>query len=189
MRFEVLNLGVPGYDIGYAAQHLKDTGLKYNPDLVIWLLNGFNFFQLKDAMQNREDQILHAMGERNINEQQTNGKFYEAANIAKDELGEDFGKEAILKQQETYLYKMNTYYHGPLVFSLFPGQDPAIVNLLTGYINHRKSTYLYQSLPPLDKLHGLLPDGHPNALGHTLISTKLFTYLMSSKILPSCGIQ
>ena len=43
-RFEVINLGVQGYDIEYAAERFRRRGQKYNPDLVIWLIKDDDFF-------------------------------------------------------------------------------------------------------------------------------------------------
>ena len=37
-KFEVINLGVEGYDFEYAVERFKVRGLKYNPDLVLWLM-------------------------------------------------------------------------------------------------------------------------------------------------------
>ena len=42
-KFEVINLGVAGYDLSYAIERFRKRGNKYNPDLVIWLINFWNF--------------------------------------------------------------------------------------------------------------------------------------------------
>jgi len=45
-KFEVLNLGLPGYDIRQSLERFKRRGSKYNPDLVIWfLVGGKNVFE------------------------------------------------------------------------------------------------------------------------------------------------
>ena len=42
-KFEVINLGVGAYDIRYEVERFKKRGIKYTPDLVVWLLHGWNF--------------------------------------------------------------------------------------------------------------------------------------------------
>ena len=38
-KFEVINLGVPGYDLSYSYERFRRRGVKYKPDLVIWFVN------------------------------------------------------------------------------------------------------------------------------------------------------
>lgn len=45
---EVINLGVPGYDIEYSLVRLLGRGKKYNPDLTIWLLSEGDLIQQND---------------------------------------------------------------------------------------------------------------------------------------------
>jgi len=42
---EVINLGVPGYDIEYSIARYEKRGKKYNPDLILWLITGGDFLQ------------------------------------------------------------------------------------------------------------------------------------------------
>lgn len=50
-RFEVLNLGVPGYHIGQSVQRLRVTGLAFEPDLVLYgyVLNDPQAFSVESA--------------------------------------------------------------------------------------------------------------------------------------------
>ncbi|NMB57433.1 hypothetical protein GYA19_05880 [Candidatus Beckwithbacteria bacterium] len=49
-KFEVINLGVNGYDIQYAAHLFKLKGEKYQPDLVLWLIRKDNLYQLNELI-------------------------------------------------------------------------------------------------------------------------------------------
>ncbi|MDP3727177.1 MAG: hypothetical protein Q8R35_00900, partial [bacterium] len=64
-KFEVLNFGVPSYDIEYSAERFRLRGARYDPDLVLWLLirNDFeeiNEFVLPRARMYRDE--LRAQG-------------------------------------------------------------------------------------------------------------------------------
>ena len=43
-HFEVINLGVYGYDLWYSAERFLKRGEKYNPDLVLWFVKLGDFF-------------------------------------------------------------------------------------------------------------------------------------------------
>ena len=40
VKFEVINLGVGGFDIQYIVKRYKEIGAKYNPDMILWLESG-----------------------------------------------------------------------------------------------------------------------------------------------------
>ena len=42
-KFEVINLGMSGFDVPYLIKRYKDIGAKYNPDLIIWFESGSGF--------------------------------------------------------------------------------------------------------------------------------------------------
>ena len=56
-KFEVLNLGMGGYDLEYSVERLKIRGMKYDPDLVIWLVTDDNFKTIKDIPEDSLAQI------------------------------------------------------------------------------------------------------------------------------------
>ncbi len=49
-KFEVINLGMPGYDVQYIVRKYKIRGLKYNPDLILWFENGIGPFRFRELM-------------------------------------------------------------------------------------------------------------------------------------------
>jgi len=50
-RYEVLNLDVGGYDIEDAAHRYFVRGIKYRPDLILWLLKDDDFNDFTDISQ------------------------------------------------------------------------------------------------------------------------------------------
>ena len=61
--FEVINLGVPAYDIGYAAERYRLRGAKYKPDVVIWFLNAFTMSSDAERKTALEEQYLKEIPE------------------------------------------------------------------------------------------------------------------------------
>jgi len=64
VSFEVINLGVYGYDLNYALERFKMRGLKYRPDLVIWLINDWNFTSYKEYFLPRSEQLRSEKGSK-----------------------------------------------------------------------------------------------------------------------------
>jgi len=52
-KYEVLNLGVRGYDLDFAAERFRVRGQKYNPDLVIWFINNHHFTAVRELITRR----------------------------------------------------------------------------------------------------------------------------------------
>ena len=49
-NFEVINLGMIGYDVTYSAERYAIRGKKYNPDLIIWFIKDHNFYFYEDYL-------------------------------------------------------------------------------------------------------------------------------------------
>lgn len=47
-RYEVINLGVFGYDIQYSVERFRVRGAKYDPDIVLWYITPDNFDLIKE---------------------------------------------------------------------------------------------------------------------------------------------
>lgn len=56
-KFEVLNLGMGGYDLEYSVERLRVRGMKYDPDLVVWLITDDNFRTIKDISEDSLKQL------------------------------------------------------------------------------------------------------------------------------------
>jgi hypothetical protein len=184
-RFDVINLGIAGYDIGYEAEHFIRQGRDLHPDLVIWLMNGFNFYQMRDLSMTREAEIDAAMTPDQRKKMEEAKDYYASANQAMHEVMDTLGKEKILAQQEVYLKRFAEVYDGPLVISLFGDLDePDILALVNRFVASRPNTYLFRGLPAIQSLGATWPDGHPNELGHRLIAGNMFAYLFAERLYP-----
>lgn len=65
-NFEVINLGVGGYDAEYVIERFIRRGIKYNPDLVIWLLNNWNLEKINEFEEKIRKELI-SKGEQDYN--------------------------------------------------------------------------------------------------------------------------
>jgi len=189
-KFEVLNLGVPGYDIHYTVERYKLRGQKYNPDLVLWLLISDDLLRVDEllipkAKSYREQ--LKATGQFDALLKQ--GKFYsDTVKARQDTISELGGKDNVLMLQKEYLQQMNDLFKNPLiVFTIksFKSFEEKNKNLLEEFVRTRKNSSFYSSTVNLNKQDDTsLPDGHPTKKGHQLISAEMFNYLKDNNIIP-----
>ncbi len=185
-RFEVINLGVNGYDLSYIVERFRTRGVKYNPDLVIWLVNGHNVYQVNDLIKERERAIEAALDPEVLKRFEQKGRYYVAAEKARREFIKHYGKTNVLAMQEEFLNEFSALYDGPMLFAFFTqGADEDIDALLAGYaVKRNAKTYIFKGIPDLHEVNGILPDGHPSVYGHNVIAGNVFAYLMAGNLYP-----
>lgn len=66
-KFEVINLGVPGYDLQYAVERYRVRGKKYDPDLVLWLVINNDFEEITDFILDRSAKYLKEFENQPLN--------------------------------------------------------------------------------------------------------------------------
>lgn len=189
-KFEVINLGVYGYDIQYMTERYKKRGVKYQPDLVIMLFGDFQLFRLNDELKRRVDKIKSLY--RNMDDTSAYAK-------ASEEMIRDLGWNSILKWQKNQIDQLvnsisseeliikfpvscnsNTYTWFGQSFECWP------FNKYNNYFKEasvkRKNIYF---LNDLDRKNiNSLQDGHPSVEGHKTIAEEIFTYLQKNNLLP-----
>ena len=186
MKFEVINLGVPGYDIQYAVEHFRIHGVKYDPDLVLWLVNEHNVLQLRDLLTPLSEKIEKETSESaKLNYQKTYG-YYFANDIAQREIEQHLTDSYIFAVQRQAMNRLSEMYSGPLIITTFSRDRPDVEDVLKGFAIKRRNTYFNDTLPQLDMNKGeRFPDDHPSEVGHTIIAQEIFEYLQQSHIV-SC---
>lgn len=184
LKFEVINLGVPGYDLLYTVERFNRRGSKYNPDLVLWLVNEWNALQITDVTLPLEEKILSETDAEVKQKYFDEGDYYFAGAQARKMVREEFGIDTILLIEQRALDRFSTYYYGPLVISMFHWYEKKAKDMMVNYQLQRKDTYINGSLPDLANFNGVLPDTHPNAIGHTLIARNIFDYVRANRLIP-----
>lgn len=170
-KYEVINLGVPGYDIQYAIERFRLHGQKYNPDLVIWFLKDDDFIFLQDNIEAR------------VTEYKKQGFDQKKAVLAAVEsFNHEFSRSEVLKSQEELLTTMDKYFQGKLLFITFPSTDSKYKEILLDVVGARPDTYFLDQLTDIGKEKLVLPDNHPNEEGHAEIAKDVFSFIKNNNI-------
>lgn len=190
-KIEVLNLGVGGYDIQYNAYRYFKRGSKYSPDLVIWLVNDWNFFRINETIFDMVDKIQLEDQQNGTIEQkkQTEGRYY-AWTKAQNDFLNVVGIEKIFNEQKVNFANFRNHYNGNLVIMAFPDQlnKSGVNKWYSEFINDITSNddkvKLFTGVKYSD-LETLKSDPHPSVNDYKKISNELAKYLKSQNLI-SC---
>jgi len=187
-KFEVINLGVGGYDIEYSVQRFKVRGQKYNPDLVLWLIGNDDFTGINEIIKPKKDQYKKEIkaDENLLSHFYSIGEFHPWSEKAAQELMEELSEDGVLAYNMRTLERMRDYYRERLVFITFSGEAwPALKDtyslLLHDFSRVRGNTYFYNGL---DSSFDHFEDWHPTSKGHAQIAGQIFDYLKQNGFVP-----
>jgi len=188
-KFQVLNLGVAGYDFQYTVERYKLRGRKYNPDLVLWFMLDDDFVRIDEAqipsVAILTSKAVTAKDKKNDLRYSNNiYRWIWVENKVTEGLG---GENKVLGMQEKYLNEFNKYYSGRLVYFTKYNTLQKHEEILSKSSKSRPNTFFYSDLIDIygDKKN-YLNDKHPTAEGYKVIVDDLFQYLVGNKIIP-CG--
>jgi hypothetical protein len=182
-RFEVINLGVPGYDLQYEAHRFLTKGLKYSPDLLLWYLRDDDFFIVNERFLDRVRsyrQKLTATGSAQrygVNPADPDAPVALAYR-------EIYGLNAAWNANKRRLYirpemeafpQVPSAYGGRIVLFTLPDTNKEY----RGYISDLAAPYpnmsFFGAFGDIPTFHPY--DYHPNQEGHRRIAETLYTYL------------
>lgn len=185
-KFEVINLGVGGYDVKYTAERFMLRGKKYDPDMIIWLLPS------ADLAFNRLNEVLIPFLRKIFEENKTtkNNEFqkekgYKTSGKLNKYISNFIGEKNINNYQVSALQEFTRSFQKSLIFVSFKSVDQKKKDIVKTAMNDRKNTYYLNNL--ILKKEDYLPDGHPNANGHKRIAADIFNYLFENKNILSCS--
>jgi len=183
-KFEVINLGVGGYDLRYSVERFKKRGGKYKPDLVIWFLSDLGRVSDKiEPLNTKYNQQLKESGE--LEKQIKEGKYYEPWIRAWQEVYDQLGPEGILNYQIEALNMIINYYNGKLLLFALPNSEnerEAIKN----FKMERGETWYFDELTDIYKVKEAFfgpNDTHPTKLGYEMIAKDIFEYLRQENLI------
>lgn len=184
-KYEVLNLGVGGYDFEYEVERYKIRGQKYKPDLVIWLMTDFNRIYEKLAPIN--EQLFNSLQESGqLQKLVEKGIPYESFRLAEEEIKKELGDKGMLDYQEKAIEEIFKYYNGEMVMVPMPGIEKKNLNLVQDILNKKNNIWDFDKLTNIYTVKdATLSDGHPSEVGHEVIANDIFEYLLSNSII-SC---
>lgn len=185
-KFEIINLGVPGYDIRYEVERFRRRGQQYNPDLVIWLINNQNFYQVNDLFLPLEDKIEQETSKEDAAKFYAQNRFYFAYAQAQTIVTQKYGLDYIFSLQRQAFHTFSSLYTGPVLINMFSDSTPQAIGIASEYVKRRPQTYLNDTITPVQlEDNTALRDGHPSPKGQAMIAGQIFQYMKDSHIV-SC---
>lgn len=173
-RFEVINLGVYGYDLEYAIQRLNKRGLKYNPDLVVWLVNYWNFEKINEYIIPITKQSYY----QSI-EQLDDNYNYLRTEKAYEELLNKYGLKFI-KEYDKYVFgKINRHNEKLLIIS-FQSLNKEYKDMINHLAQENPLSISHSYISDISPIKSYIyPDGHPTEKGSKKIEEEIFTRILS----------
>lgn len=183
-KFEVINLGVPGYDIQYALERYKLRGVKYHPDLVLWLLKDDDIEEINELEIPKEETYkkrLTASGE--YQKLMQSGIFYSDWGMASSDVISEYGLTDIQKLQRHFLDQFRSLYNGKLALLTFPFTKEENREFIKSFASSDERNYYFENLPNIYTLGEALPDKHANVKGNLDIAKHIYADLLKNNII------
>lgn len=186
-KYEVINLGLYGYDIKYAIERYRLKGRKYNPDLIIFLLKDDDFIE--------DNEIKESIRPWLIKKMKKDGSYYNTTSVCKEcvnlmkamnHYNWVHGGEKLLVEKEIAIKQIRNYFSGKVLLVTFSQLNKRYKDILQKIVEYDKNMYLvYVTNTNLNPLMNFLPnDHHPNQKGHGAIAKNVYDYLMKNNLLP-----
>lgn len=177
LRFEVLNLGMPGFDVQELVRRYRRVGQKYNPDLVVWFESGSGFYRFNQIMQPLIKEC-EAMGQQRQSDSGNLERTISCLGSADEYVTEHYSDELKAELYKGYLVEFFTLIGQSKPIFVYLDQDKGLVgdyyNDLSGKFPEADFYFLNRDL---SKKSTQLFDGHPNLEGHRLIADSIFEIL------------
>ncbi len=183
-RFEIINLGLGGYDLRYAAQIYKEKGKKYDADLILWLVKDSSFHLINEKLL----PLVRYYEQKMEKSDYLNSKSPEWINVwkkVKKEYYKDLDDVNPSEYQEKSLYIVGDDFEKQIVVINLPeySADKQNKDIIKKFTQSRKLTYFYDKLPNIIKNKEIFPESHPDIKGYRSISTALLEYLLEQNII------
>lgn len=183
-KFEVINLGVAGYDNVTTVERFKRRGAKYDPDMVLW-------YQTNNDMKRVDEKLWAKYYLENFNNPNKNTSamnkaftYLESFKLIQEAIMNSFDINRILQNQGKAMRSFTEYFYGPTILVINPGVLDPYTDLIKKIANEKKY-YYFDNLRNFYNNGGyFVGDYHPNVKGHKMIAEDIFNYLRNSKIIP-----
>ncbi len=183
-KFEVINLGVAGYDIEYSLERYKLRGSKYNSDLVILFLNGGDGYQINELLFPR-------VSEKEKTETYDPQEPYKIWNESFEEIIKEYKGSDLMNYQLGIINNFKNYFEGKFIIITFPqtskeGLDQYLVDMFLPTIDNNPNYYFFNDISDIYRLKDTIieSDSHPNAKGYQIIAEDISEYLLGAKLIP-----
>jgi len=192
-KFEVINLGVGSYDIFFSSLRFEKRGVKYDPDLVIFLLkiDDFNIIEEIWGEVRNETNIPDMRTHRTEFLKVWNNKYEEYKSLLKNLDEEKLQKKYITGPLENFFDITEKEDIKVIIFTIFSSiggdYDEILEKTMSNYshvsyvkLNIDEDFYNKNLVVYYDKENTNLSDFHPNEMGHKVIALGLLDFLKSN---------
>lgn len=185
--YEVINFGVPGYDVRYAAERYKRKGDAYHPDAVIWFLQGEDFFLDTDLYLAREEaykEQLKASGAAERLGAFSEDQFAASKLSYKENLDyytalDSEGRRQFIAPQVAALELWRETYAPALILVTPAAGEEEYKTLLKTFARSHPNTF-YLEISDFETFHPY--DYHPNVNGHRKIANAIYQFLTEKQL-------
>ncbi|OGM33335.1 hypothetical protein A3D01_00390 [Candidatus Woesebacteria bacterium RIFCSPHIGHO2_02_FULL_39_13] len=187
---EVINLGMQGYDIEYSVERYKKRGVKYQPDLVIWFINSWNYLKINELVRERINTLYDEVREKGeLDEMIEKEGVNFGWKLVKNELESGMTKDILVDKQFQFFNNFrNNYYQNNLIIMTFSDElkseknYPGYIDFIEKIIKHDEKISLFPTLP-YNRLITLKADPHPDSDDYDMLAEKIVSFLANENIL------
>jgi hypothetical protein len=184
-KFEVINLGVGGYDIEYIVERFIKRGIKYNPDFIIWPMGYWNYSKILEYIIPIKTQKIKEGIPYQI---KINNKVeYQATKDAIIEFQNQYPKKDIINYHLSKIDKFLSYDIKTLYIFYSDNIRSEILTIIES-IKLKAPTKNHHLVVNISNGDLRLADNHPNKYGHEIIANDIYNYLIT-KELSNCRIE
>jgi hypothetical protein len=188
-KYEVINLGMPGFDIEYIVKRYLEIGTKYDPDLIIWFESntGFDRFnELSMPLINQCESQISSTSEVK------NQRYYECWKQAEENLKSEFNEDLLRTMLSKNLENLIASANGSskLIYYTLRSEELSKNDVKTLEIWKMMFPEIIfaSTVPKLESKTDLHPDNHPNVQGHKKITSSIFLHLKEQSLI-NCSID
>lgn len=176
---EVINLGVPGYDIEYAKARYEKRGRKYQPDIIIWFVSKGDLTQINEAeitLVNTFDMVIPNQINRILHKVNV---FYLEHQIARIFINTFLNKSRVRLENIERIYCLSHHINGVLYVPLL---DDVISNQIQSSTDLQGINFFVDNNLPNLYLSPLnyFPDTHPTKEGYKIISNHIGKFIIKN---------
>lgn len=183
--YEVINLGVHGYDIEYAVERFKVRGMRYTPDLVLWLTKNDDFTQVNEALRGRLIEYEQEMRESGEYEKKLKeGIAHPAWQKALEETFSILGQDKIVEMISSDFEEFASIYSDPLVILNFEYESDEVKDFYREMSQIQPKGSYFGGLTNIysNSKNFFEGDGHPTVAGHKIIAEDIYQYLATHNL-------
>ncbi len=179
LSFEVINLGMPGFDIPYIVKRYQNKGAKYKPDLVLWFESGMGFYRFIELMKPYIEECENNTDQEELKQEYPESYYHYCSIKAQNKIENQYPREDLDKFLTQKLGELFEFVDsGKLIYFTFSKKtlDNQCLNLIQDWEQSFPKASFINLVPEFGESE-MLPDGHPSKRGHELIAKEIFTYL------------